>query len=219
MNRIKHILMALCLALAALPHLARADLTVAPTTDANTLVAQLLGPGVTVVGTPTLTSASGQSGVFSGGASIGLGIDAGVVLTTGSALKLTSDNANPAGGPEILGDFFGGSSANFTVLLKTPGYAALTAIVGQPTNDAAVLEFQFRIGDGSQPGTIFMNYVFGSDEYIEFVGQAFNDVFAFFVDGVNIALIPSTANPVSIANVNPTTNSSFYRRAIALCSP
>jgi len=44
--------------------------------------------------------------------------------------------------------------------------------------------------------------VFGSEEYNEFVGSQFNDVFAFFVNGVNYALIPSTTTPVSINTVN-----------------
>ena len=44
--------------------------------------------------------------------------------------------------------------------------------------------------------------MFGSEEYNDFVGSNFNDVFAFFVNGVNFALIPGTATPVSINNVN-----------------
>lgn len=217
MNRIKNALMALCLALAALPHVARADLTVTPTTNVNTLIAQLLGSGITVVGTPKLTSVANQSGLFSGGASIGLGIDSGVVLTTGNATFLPRDNSEAVRNfiiaPETLGDQNFGS-INFTTYLKAPGDAALTAIVGQPTNDAAVLEFQFQIGDGSQPGTVYMNYIFGSDEYIQYVGAQFNDVFAFFVDGQNIALVPSTTDAVSIANINPTKNTVYYRNNV-----
>ncbi|OOP55722.1 MAG: hypothetical protein AYP45_13160 [Candidatus Brocadia carolinensis] len=53
-------------------------------------------------------------------------------------------------------------------------------------------------------------YVFASEEYNEFVGAGFNDVFGFFVDGVNIALIPSTTMPVAIDNVNLSNNSAFY---------
>jgi hypothetical protein len=34
------------------------------------------------------------------------------------------------------------------------------------------------------------------------VNSSYNDVFGFFVDGVNIALIPGTSTPVSINNVN-----------------
>src|SRR5690606_24494876 len=51
-------------------------------------------------------------------------------------------------------------------------------------------------------GDLFFSYVFASEEYNEYVNTSVNDVFAFFVDGVNIALIPGTSTPVSINTVN-----------------
>ena len=63
--------------------------------------------------------------------------------------------------------------------------------------------------------TIRFNYSFGSEEYLEFVGS-FNDVFAFYISGPgivgtdNMALIPGTATPVSINNVNDVDNPSYY---------
>ena len=42
------------------------------------------------------------------------------------------------------------------------------------------------------------------------MGSSFNDVFGFFLDGVNIALLPGTTTPVSINNVNNGANSAFY---------
>ena len=55
-------------------------------------------------------------------------------------------------------------------------------------------------------------YVFGSEEYNEYVGSAFNDIFGFFVNGPkpdggsyvfeNIALVPGTEVPIAINNVN-----------------
>jgi hypothetical protein len=214
-RRSRHALAALLLLLGGVPQAARANLTVTPTTDVNTLITQLVGSGITVVGTPTLTSVANQSGLFSGGASIGLGIDAGVVLTVGLATDLTKNNTEYRYlyMPETQGDEQIGS-LNFSQEPKSPGDADLSAIVGQPTHDAAVLEFQFQIGDGSQPGTVYMNYIFGSDEYINYVGAQYNDVFAFFVDGVNIALVPSTTDAVSIANINPTKNSGYYRNNV-----
>ncbi|MCF6284935.1 MAG: choice-of-anchor L domain-containing protein, partial [Candidatus Hydrogenedentes bacterium] len=47
-------------------------------------------------------------------------------------------------------------------------------------------------------------------EYNEYVFQGFNDVFGFFVDGVNIALIPGTSDPVSVDTVNLSSNPGFY---------
>lgn len=54
-------------------------------------------------------------------------------------------------------------------------------------------------------------YVFASEEYEEFVGSAFNDLFNLSVDGSNIAFIPGTATPVSVNTVNQLTNTEFYR--------
>lgn len=56
--------------------------------------------------------------------------------------------------------------------------------------------------------SLFFNFVFASEEYNQFVGS-FNDVFGFFLDGSNIALLPGNI-PVSINNVNLNTNSNLY---------
>ena len=64
------------------------------------------------------------------------------------------------------------------------------------------------------------NYVFASEEYLEYVGSI-NDAFGFFLSGpnpaggnyvnVNLAIVPGTANtPVTIDNVNDATNSNYY---------
>jgi hypothetical protein len=58
---------------------------------------------------------------------------------------------------------------------------------------------------------ISFQFVFGSEEYNEFVNQAFNDVFAFFLNGQNIALLPGTNTPITINNVNLSSNSQYYR--------
>jgi uncharacterized repeat protein (TIGR01451 family) len=77
--------------------------------------------------------------------------------------------------------------------------------VGQPTNDAAVIEFDFI----PENDFVSFQYVFGSEEYLEYVGSSFNDVFAFFVNGTNYALLPND-DVVSINNVNLLVNSGYY---------
>jgi len=87
-----------------------------------------------------------------------------------------------------------------------PGDKDLNKLVGGGvgTNDASILEFDF-IPNGD---SITMNYIFGSDEYPEYVNAGYNDVFGFFItregfsDTLNIALIPQTLLPVSIDNIN-----------------
>ncbi len=58
--------------------------------------------------------------------------------------------------------------------------------------------------------TISMSYVFSSDEYNKYVGEQFNDVFGFFLNGTNVALIPGTTTNVSINNVNNCINPAYY---------
>ncbi len=80
-----------------------------------------------------------------------------------------------------------------------------------PTYDGCILEFDcIPLGD-----TLLFNYTFASEEYPEFVGMGFNDAFGIFLTGpgyagVNIATIPGTSAPVTINNINASTNPSFY---------
>jgi hypothetical protein len=72
--------------------------------------------------------------------------------------------------------------------------------------------------------SIRFNYVFGSEEYMEFVSTTpggINDGFGFFISGPgisgpfsggaqNIAIVPGTSLPVTMFNLNLNTNSAFY---------
>jgi gliding motility-associated-like protein len=93
------------------------------------------------------------------------------------------------------------------------GYPPLTNLGGAQTFNAAILEFDFiPFSD-----TVRFEYVFGSEEYPEYVGSQFNDVFAFFITGPglnpageNMAIIPGTTLPVAINNVNAGQNSQYF---------
>lgn len=165
--------------------------------DANALADLLIGTGINRVGDATLTIAdSAQAGTFTGGGA-DVGLDTGVTLSSG--------NINNIGGTNT-GDLF--SDNDFTATFGGAGDADLSTIVGgSATFDAAVLEFDFEF-DGGVGGDLFFSFVFGSEEYLEFVGSAFNDVFGFFVDGVNVATIGT--DPISVNSVNNVSNSSFY---------
>lgn len=156
-------------------------LTVAASTDATAMANALVGSGITV-SNATLTGASTQQGSFSGGTASGIGVDSGIMLTTGSVTNALGPN----------------DSDNLTETTGTGSDTDLTTLSGFSTFDRNVLEFDFT----STTGDLFFSYVFASEEYNEFAGANYNDVFAFFVDGVNIALIPGTLTPVSINTLN-----------------
>jgi len=176
-------------ALLAVP--ASAALTVKSIADGLTaadVAATVTGPGATITNV-TITGSDKSVGTFSSGA---LGISTGIILSSGDVATAIGPN-NSSGAGEGLG---------------TEGDSQLDSIVSpNTTNDAAILEF-----DVVTATPVFtISYVFASEEYREYVDTAYNDVFAFYVDGVNIALTPGSNNPVSINTINHLRNTSFYR--------
>lgn len=154
---------------------------------ADVLVQNLLGAGVSYSNV-TYTGAVTAAGTFTGGASI-IGFDSGIILSTGDPASVVGPNGTYV------------STCN-----GTPGDADLTALAGgTATNDAAVLQFDFV----PTSNVLSFKYVFASDEYNVYVGS-FNDVFGFFVNGTNVALIPGTSTYVSINNVNACQNSTYF---------
>lgn len=176
----------LLLVYSLLPLLSFSQLTVSPGLSASQLAQILAGPGVQI-SNATIT---GPSNYYSSFAATGtnLGLASGILLTTGNGAVAIGPNADSAAGTI---DF-------------NPGDLDLENIVGVPTYDAAVLEFDFI----PQNDTIQFRYVFASEEYPEYVCSSFNDLFGFFIAGPgitgtqNIALIPGTTTPVAINTVN-----------------
>lgn len=124
-----------------------------------------------------------------------LGISQGIFLTTGQSAYIPGPNTIP------------NASANNGM----PGDPELSALIMNQTNDASVLEFDFV----APSDTIRFQYVFGSEEYPEYVNSNFNDVFAFILkgpglpsNGVNLAQVNGV--PVSINNVNMMMNPQYY---------
>lgn len=151
----------------------------------------LLGQGV-VASNITFTGTNVQRAYFDGSNS-NVGLPEGVILSSG--------NVNTAIGPNNLGGAGTGVGG--------AGDPDLELLSGVTSFDAAILEFDFvPTGD-----SINFGYVFGSEEYNEYVCGTVNDVFGFFLSGPgfagpytdgaeNIALIPGTTTPVSINTVN-----------------
>ncbi len=122
------------------------------------------------------------AGLFSGMGSIG--IDVGVVLSTGDVHAVVGPNDNS------------GATTEF----NSAGDSDLDELSGETTHDASTLEFDLVPTSRS----ISFRYVFASEEYREFVGSAFNDTFGLLVNGQNCATVPGTdpAVPVSVNTVN-----------------
>ena len=164
---------------------AQAVLVVTPNQTANDLVNTLLaGSSGVTFSNAQLVGDPGQNGTFTGGNSAGLGFNSGIVLSSGNVSDLPLPPIFPTGASTDL---------------SQPGDAKLDPIVApNATQDASVLKFDF-VPNGNQ---VQFSYVFGSTEYNGFVNDVFNDVFAFFVNDVNSALIPGTNTPVAINTVN-----------------
>lgn len=191
--------------------------TITPTANATELVNAILGPGVTLVpGTEGFVGGSLapdlSAGTFTNGGSApaGIGIETGILLTTGKAGDAVSPNDNGAV-PETLGG--GGFTDDMTTDLGLPGDDDLTALAGYSTHDATVLGFSFTT---AREGNLTFRFVFASEEYIDWVGTPYNDVFAFYLDGENLAVLPGGGTPVAISvnTVNPLEHAGYYRNNI-----
>ncbi|MCF8464307.1 MAG: choice-of-anchor L domain-containing protein [Flavobacteriales bacterium] len=191
--RIVRILVA-CTAILCVQQQAFAQLTVTGGLTANAMAQILAGPGITV-SNATLTGSPLAGGSFNGTAS-NIGMPSGVILCTGPVTIAPGPN-NAAGAGEDNSQL---------------GNAQLNGLAGAATFNAIVLEFDFV----PLSNTIEFDYVFGSEEYPEFVNSGFNDAFAFFISGPgiagqqNIARVPGTALPVTIDNINTGSNAQYY---------
>lgn len=148
------------------------------TLTATDLAMMLVGNGVPISNV-TYTGVNRAAGRFSGGMGI-IGFDSGIILSSGDIAYVIGPNQ------------YDRISANN----NAPGDADLSTLSGFATNDAAVLEFDF-VPDST---TIYVRFVFASDEYNEYVNTSFNDTFAFFVNGINCATV--NGDPVSINTIN-----------------
>ncbi|MCB9447968.1 MAG: choice-of-anchor L domain-containing protein [Flavobacteriales bacterium] len=172
----------------------RAQLVVNNNLTPLQLANQIVGVGFDVMNV-VLNCPNGAVGYFDATATP-MAIPNGILFTTGSTQTAVGPNNSVSAG----------------VNNGTAGDNQLDVLANTPTYDACVLEFDLI----PYCDTLRINYAFASEEYPEFVGREFNDVFAFYVSGPgivgaqNIALVPGTTLPVSINNINQNVNSQFY---------
>jgi hypothetical protein len=137
---------------------------------------------------------------------------AGAGITVSNAV-FTTDNTSTS--QSVAGTFSNGtSSVGFAsgIVLTTGTIACASG-----TNDNSACEStaatysSLKFDFTSTTGNVFFQYVFGSEEYNEYVNKGYNDQFELLLNGVNIAQLPGGAGVVSIDNVNCDSNSAYYR--------
>ncbi len=172
---------------------ATAQLQVQPGVNWQQYLSNLMGGNCVSISNVTYQGPPNAFSYFQDSVS-SFGISRGIAISTG--------NADPA--MAFPSGYFASTAFNM------PGDSDLQQIFinnGQfyQTFDAVKIEFDFTspVND-----TVFVDYVFGSEEYPEYVCSSFNDIFGFFVfdstngSTTNIAKIPGTNFPVAINTVN-----------------
>ncbi len=140
-------------------------------------------------------------GYFSNGSDI-FDIEDGIIISTGYTTN--------ALGPNTHID----RSSNFH---DNNGDSDLAQLATGTVKDVVGIEFDFIPLDSF----IEFTYIFASEEYCEFVGSAFNDVFGFFIsgpgingpfsnNGKNVAFVPGTNQYVSVNTINRSHNSNYF---------
>ena len=175
-------------------------------------IAEIVASPETVVTIDTIICANGSIGTFTAD-NTDLGLSKGLVLSTGMANEASGNGGFFAS----TGVFPIGSASDSDLDIISTEYGN-----GTLSNDACVIELDvFAAGD-----ELTFEYVFGSEEYPEFVnldGGGFNDIFAFLISGpgivgdpllndqFNMATLPGTNTLVEVNSVNHSTNWEYYR--------
>ncbi|HTA82264.1 MAG TPA: choice-of-anchor L domain-containing protein [Bacteroidia bacterium] len=181
---------------------AGAQLTVTGGISNTTFQSYLFGHGVTISNLTFNCSGANQYGTFNAQLTQ-LGLDSGILISTGTIQEAIGPNNQCCSSVAV-----GTNSTD----------ACVNAALGSPQQqyDPCIIEFDIV----PQCDTFNVSYVFGSEEYNTGIG-GYNDVFGFFVSGPNptggtyacqdFALLPGSAIPVTINNVNFKTNTAYYR--------
>ncbi len=160
----KKLLLLFALVLFAPPIIALAQIeyTNSPPMSASEMAQKIMGKGLQISNAQLFCGDDG-SGFFWNAGETNLGMESGIILTSGTTSIAFSPNdsgsASGAGGP---------------------GYPPLEEFpwAYNGTFNACVLDFDFT------PYGSEINYIFGSEEYPEWVGCTFNDIFVILIEGL-----------------------------------
>ena len=196
----------LVLTWAVLPLLAQSEsdgLTLDPAYTAERLVTEVFATDrcKTIYNIRRIGQSTEGIGYFEGPSEV-VGFERGIVLSTGRIV----DAAGPNDSRDMSTRLDGPTSDPDLDLVTTEGVF-----------DRSGVEFDFI----PLESTITFRYVFASEEYCEFVGGNFNDIFGFFVSGpgfdgpftdgaVNVARVPGSSSPVTVNTINDATNRQYF---------
>ncbi|MGR3761389.1 choice-of-anchor L domain-containing protein [Roseobacteraceae bacterium NS-SX3] len=171
------------------------ELPIDTNATADDMAEAMFGSGIEIV-SATYSGASSASGIYSDGDSVAPDLtpsDSGVILSTGRADAITNSSGDV--------NTSAGTSTNHGL----SGDSDLTGIAGMQTYDAAIFEAEF-IPSGS---TLTMQFVFSSEEYLEYVNSGFNDAVGVWVNGEQAELTIGHGD-ISIDNINDESNENLY---------
>lgn len=175
-------------------------------------VADFVSTPETSVNITGINCPEGAYGTFQSTDPSGLGLERGLLLTSGSLAWAVGPNIS-AGQGNTEADNGAPGDADLDYLSQLGGNDFLS-------NNACIVELDVFAATNE----LTFEYIFGSEEYQEFVGQEYNDIFAFLVSGpgisgdpninnqMNIAVLPDgNSTPVEINKVNQLINWQYYR--------
>lgn len=174
------------------------QIEIVPANDLDLIIANIFGIQCDGVSNVQLLAVQDQFGRFENGS--GIGLNSGLVLSTGIITGLTNPN-------------------NVFSSWSLSGYSdadisAFGAAAGQPSAnfDACVVEFDFT---PSISDTVRFTYVLASEEYPEYSNTQYTDRFLFLVSEnagayVNVANLPGSLIPVEINTINQAVNPQWY---------
>jgi hypothetical protein len=176
------------LMLASKPSNGQIQITSGSAVTPEQMVENIVGPGMQY-SNAQYTGVDTACGIFTNGSITNLWMESGVLLTTGRAKNFGGPNTNSS------------TSTDNGFWIQLPDWTILY--------DPCILKFDF-IPEGD---TLKLLYIFGSEEYNEWVGSQFLDVMKIAITGPNpyggnytnknIAIVPGTVNvSVKVNSVN-----------------
>ncbi len=183
---------------------------ITPTATDAQIISAVSTPQTTVT-IDTIICAQGAYGTFTATDNSMLGLSKGLILTSGGAINAIGPNN--IGSATISNGGLGDKDLD-QISLASGNFSA--------SNDACIVELDVF----SATDELAFEYIFGSEEYPEFVGSSFNDIFAFLISGPgiigdpllnnqkNIAVLPDGLTPTQINSVNNNLNWEYYRNNI-----